>query len=612
MITTSIKSILNTLNKFWRNISFRKKLILYTSIILYIFILLFGLLIYNNAIRSFNKISEQSNIQRLQSLDEEIKNRLANYSAITSTLLLDINFQEKLEACPSTFADANEYDRELNQYFNALCSSSPIPSDWELYFTYARPTSAYSNIRPIGDAENALWYGQLTSHIRNTITWNLEPESSESPGRFTCAVGISNRKTRSLPAYFKMNINFTNITSVIYTAAEDIDGIFLLCAQDGTLLWCSQPDSSEYLDYILPYSGLSALSPITVSGSLGECSVIALDGEKYGYVLYCIQNSTTPMNNYLGFSRYFLVILSLIIILSLCTLIFSARVVDGRILALTADIKMMDENDLNYHADMTSLDEVGELSRAFSGLIQRIKVLIEHERQFEEERFELEIQALQAQINPHFLFNTLSIINLLAREIEADNISEALEALANFYYFSLNDGKKTTTMRDELTMLDNYLKICSIRYRNHLNIQKDIDPHALDYSIPKLIIQPFCENAVFHGFSPYSKRDPRLDIVVRLACDHLLIVISDNGKGMSEDELKLATETGFAISNVNRRIKMLYGEPYGVSISSMSDEGTKVYIKLGLCPETKNAEDFSLPEKENCREIPNFPRFDKK
>lgn len=327
--------------------------------------------------------------------------------------------------------------------------------------------------------------------------------------------------------------------------------------------------------------------PVTASGSLGERTVIALDGEKYGYMIFCVRDITSPMSRYMDFGKYFLVILGLIIILSLCILIFSARLVDGRIVTLTADIKAMDENALNYHADMTGLDEVGELSRAFSGLIDRIKTLIENERRFEEERFELEIQALQSQINPHFLFNTLSIINLLAREIEADNISESLEALANFYHFSLNDDKKITTLRDELTMLDYYLKICSIRYRNRLHVQKSIDSRALDYSIPKLIIQPFCENAVFHGFSPYSSKVPELAITVSLENNHLLIVVSDNGEGMSDGELKRATETGFAISNANKRIKMLYGEQYGVSVSSVPGEGTTVRIKLGLHPHSQ-------------------------
>ena len=141
-----------------------------------------------------------------------------------------------------------------------------------------------------------------------------------------------------------------------------------------------------------------------------------------------------------------------------------------------------------------------------------------------------------------------------------------------------------TTVSDELAILDNYLTICTIRYRNRLNVKKDIDPRALDCLIPKLIIQPFCENAVFHGFSPYSGKMPELVIMIRLETDHLLITISDNGEGMTESEVKRATENGFAVFNVSRRIQMLYGEQYGVSISSLPEKGTKVLIKLGLCP----------------------------
>lgn len=579
------KHFFTPLKRFWSNISFRKKTILYTSMILYIFILLFGLLLYSSAVSNMSKISDQSDLRRLQSLDEEIKIKLANYSAITSTLLLDRNLQEKLEECPASFSAAHEYDGELMDYLDALCASSPIPADWELYFTYGRPASTYSNLLSIDEAEGSGWYKLLTAQSRNTITWCLEPEASGTSGHFICTVGIKNRTTRAIPAYFKMSISFTPIISSVSEANEDVGGVFLLCAQDGTFLWCSENDGPDYSGYILPCGETAALSPVTISGNLGDRMVTALEGGKYGYTLFCIQDITSPATSYMEFSRYFLFILSLIIVLSLCILIVSSRLVDGRIVTLTADIKAMDENDLNYQADLSSQDEVGELSRAFSGLVERIRILIAQERRFEEERFELEVQALQAQINPHFLFNTLSIINLLAREIEADNISQALEALANFYHFSLNDDKKMTTVRDELAMLDNYLTICSIRYRNRLNVKKDIDPKALDYLIPKLIIQPFCENAVFHGFSPYSGKMPELAILVRLEADHLLITISDNGEGMSEDEVKRATENGFAISNVSRRIQMLYGGQYGVSISSLPSKGTKVLIKLGLCPE---------------------------
>lgn len=569
------------INRFWNNISFRKKTILYTSILLYIFILLFGLLIYNRAVHSMHEITESNTKQRLKSLDVEIKSKLSSYSTITSNLLLNLSFQEMLEECPGTFIESFEYDNELSEHLDSICQNSTVSADWELYFTYDRPTSTHSNIFSIEDAKDSAWYIRHNSQSRNTIIWSLESASSNGPHNLICTLGIRNRNTQTIPAYMKMNINLARIISPIREATKDINGIFLLYALDGTLLWCSENSDLDYSEYTLLYKNPSALEPITVSGNLGERTVTFLDGQKYGYQLFCVQNAATFMSNYMNFGQYFLVILSLIIILSLCILIFTAKLVDGRIIDLTADIQAMDEGDLNYQAD-TNLDEVGELSRAFSELIERIRTLIAQEREFEEALFEQEIQALQAQINPHFLFNTLSVINVLAREIEADNISEALEALANFYHFSLNDDKKITTIRDELTMLDSYLTICSIRYRNQLKIKKEIDPQSLDYLIPKLIIQPFCENAVFHGFVSNPEKEPEINISIKLENTCILVTVSDNGEGMSPAELKQATETGFAITNVHKRIQMLYGEQYGVSISSVQGIGTTVIIKLGL------------------------------
>ncbi len=576
-----------TASSFWRNISYRKKTILYTSIILYVFILVFGVLIYSRAVSSMNQMHLESTQQRLQSLDEELKAQFSGYSIITTTLLLDNNFQEKLAECPDSVGAATAFDYEIMEYLTALCSSTRYPTSWDLYYTYDRPEATGERLHLIHEAENTGWFSQLTAQRRNIITWRLELEEPDSPLHFSCSIGVENRKTGVIPAYFKMNVALEHLYPAIRTAADNVDGVFLLCSQDGQLLWSHGAGEQDYTSYILPYKTIEPLVPVDMNGSLGERTVIALDGGKYGYTIFCVQDNSYSLSRYMAFGSYFLLILCAVIILSLVLMRSSAGLVDGRIMALTADIKALDEADLNYLPDTTSQDEVGELSRAFSELVERIKLLIEHEHQFEEERFELEVEALQAQINPHFLFNTLSIINLLAREIEADNISQALEALANFYRYSLHDGDKMTSLEDELVMLDNYLTICAIRYRNQLQVSKKIDPQALECIIPKLILQPFCENAVFHGFSAGSGKTPSLSISAKRHSDHLLVSIIDNGDGMSHSELKKATKTGFAITNVHKRIQMLYGEEYGVTITSTPGQGTQVQIKLGLAVKDK-------------------------
>lgn len=580
------KQFFMPIKRFWNNISFHKKTILYASIILYFCILAFGMLIYNQAVESMDQIEEESTLQRIVILDENVKALFKNFEVVTNTLLLDANFQEKLETCPESMGEIMRYDKELANHLSALCNSVKSTAGWDLYFTYDRKAPTRENIHFLSNAEGNAWFSKLISQKRNVITWHLEQTSPAYNSYFICGLGIANRDTGYIPAYFKMAVDLSSVVSVIRPTTEQVDAVFLLCSQEGNIIW-SNNNSADYSDYILPYGkDTSFLEPVTVSGSMGQRTVVALDGGKYGYTIMCIYEPKDLFSQFMEFGRFFLFVLIVVILFSFVLLHASANIVTGRIRRLTTDVKTLDGTNLHYVADLTSKDEIGELSRAFSDLINRIKLLIEQERRHEEERFELEVEALQAQINPHFLFNTLSIINRLACNIEADNISQAINSLANFYRYALNDGKKMTTLRQELRMLDDYFAICAMRYSSEVKIQKDIDVQALDCVIPKLILQPFCENALFHGFSGEFKREPIISIGTKLEEDHLLIVIADNGVGMSANELQHAWETGFAIRNVHRRTQMLYGDQCGVSISSVPSQGTQVIIKIGLIDET--------------------------
>ncbi len=577
-----VRKLLAESKTIWRDISLRKKVILYTGTIMYIFTLLFGILIYSRANSSLEQITFESTQQQMKNLKSEIIATLDNYSARTLTLLLDSNFHEMLEQNPVSLSDRLDFNQNVSRYLSALCSSTPISSTWTLFTKNDDPIIRDNRIRPISEVYGTKWFEKLASQKRNMISWYLEPGSDLEEGRLLCSLGVENMKNGDINAYFQMSIDFSSIISPLKTAREEMRGAFLLYSQNGDFLWGSEEDSLKFADYVLPYGSADEFQTVSVSGSLGEHTVITLDGGKYGFTVYYIQDLISPMNSYMNFGNYFLIILAVIISLSLYVLLLSANVVDGRIINFTEEIKALDETTLDFTPDLTSKDEVGALSRAFFELIKRIKSSNEKLREVEDERFELEVAALQAQINPHFLFNTIAVIDFLAQDIEADDISQALESLANFYRYSLRDGKRMITVRDELAILDYYLTICTIRYQNQLDVRKDIDPGVLDFVIPKLILQPFCENAVFHAYSPDSPTSPQLSITAKVEEDHLLFIISDNGSGMSSDKLENATKNGFAIQNVQKRIQMLYGKEYGVSISSIPGEGTQVFIRLGF------------------------------
>lgn len=207
-----------------------------------------------------------------------------------------------------------------------------------------------------------------------------------------------------------------------------------------------------------------------------------------------------------------------------------------------------------------------------------------------------EIKALQNQINPHFLYNTLDCIRGMAIEQGADNIEEMTRALSGMFRYSISrKGKTKALMEEELANVNNYLRIQQYRFRNKINITETIDPAAKKCCVPKLLIQPIVENAVFYGLEPKTG-ERNLNIEAYCTGKKLIVKVEDNGVGMSFDKLRTINDamcsgvsigdngrgTQLGIVNVNERLKLLYGEEFGLRIFSCPKVGTTIEMVLPI------------------------------
>lgn len=207
-----------------------------------------------------------------------------------------------------------------------------------------------------------------------------------------------------------------------------------------------------------------------------------------------------------------------------------------------------------------------------------------------------EIKALQNQINPHFLYNTLDCIRGMAIEQGADNIEEMTRALSGMFRYSISrKGKTKTLMEEELANVNNYLRIQQYRFRNKINITETIDPAAKKCCVPKLLIQPIVENAVFYGLEPKTG-ERNLNIEAYCTGKKLIVKVEDNGVGMSFDKLRTINDamcsgvsmgdngrgTQLGIVNVNERLRLLYGEEFGLRIFSCPKVGTTIEMVLPI------------------------------
>lgn len=229
--------------------------------------------------------------------------------------------------------------------------------------------------------------------------------------------------------------------------------------------------------------------------------------------------------------------------------------------------------------------EVEVLSEHFNNMVQRIEELMSDIKDNEKYLRSYELNALRSQINPHFLYNTLDTIVWMAEFGDTDMVIKVTKSLANFFRLSLSGGKEMITVAEEVKHVSEYLMIQSVRYEDKLRYSFDISDDANELIVPKIILQPIVENSIYHGIKEKDGAG-EVKISAKIVGEGLVLCVADDGVGFSLDkdipkseDVKLG---GIGISNVDKRIKLYYGDVYGIKIKSKVGEGTLVTINLPI------------------------------
>jgi two-component system sensor histidine kinase YesM len=263
------------------------------------------------------------------------------------------------------------------------------------------------------------------------------------------------------------------------------------------------------------------------------------------------------------------------------------------------------KNDLQALMTSDNVDEITELGMSFNIMIGKIKELLDSKIKEQEELKKAELRALQAQINPHFLYNTLDTIIWMAESKKTDQVVKIVSALSKFFRISLSKGMDWITIGEEVERIKSYLTIQKMRYRDILDYKIEVDENVAENTILKLILQPLVENALYHGIK--NKRQKGMIIVRarRKSENEILLEVEDDGIGFTSEKLAqlraeldddsgdIKLESGFGIGNVNKRIRLYYGKPYGLSVQSEYTTGTCVTLvipaKMETAPENENS-----------------------
>jgi two-component system sensor histidine kinase YesM len=297
---------------------------------------------------------------------------------------------------------------------------------------------------------------------------------------------------------------------------------------------------------------------------------------------------------------------TILIVAALC-FVLAMAVVAGFTMSVTTPLSRLGElmeqaegGNLSVRAEASAgQDEVSRLSRRFNTMLARIQLLIEEVSTARTDKREAEFRALRAQINPHFLYNTLESINSMAKIDGSTEISRMVITLSKILRNSINLQKSLVTVRYELEQLENYLTIQQIRYENKYTYSLDIAPELLERTVLSFILQPLVENAIYHGIELKEGRGC-LKIAGRLTLSGMQFCVSDDGVGIPPgrlEEIRQRLEQrgnpdredeSYGVYNVQNRIRLTFGESYGLAFDSIEGLGTKVYVNLPVLEEKRN------------------------
>lgn len=350
------------------------------------------------------------------------------------------------------------------------------------------------------------------------------------------------------------------------------------------------PDTASNTPKTLPvsgteYSAAGLSNPVRIRANAGRTSYtvmsVFLSAAEWEMSVYVPDRQFSRPADLISLT-VFIMILVCFVLVYLSSLLFSRRMV-YRIEALRQNMRTVADGTLQVTVSSDCADEVGEMVRDFGRMVKQIDKLIQDNYASELNRKHAEMKALQAQINPHFLYNSLSLINWRAIRLHADDISEMAQLLSSFYRTTLNKGRNLISVADELLNVRSYTKIQLIMHSDSFDAVYHIDESLLSFQMPNLMLQPLVENAIVHGIENKENGRGLLTIACERDGTDILFTIEDNGVGIPQEAIHSLLENdskGYGLKNVHERARILFGEPYGLSIASVSGGGASIMLRI--------------------------------
>lgn len=573
------------------------------------YFVLISLLLLLFASFSYIRVSDISRTQvqysAKQAFDQAVtffEYKVSNLIRISEVVYFDENVQQILKQSREIYADDIYAQTADIMYLNSFLSNLKNKTDvyraaiyFPDWFPYAdqginflniddlRSTSDYERL--INSKDLVYWTG--VQEIPNDY-FNYDPARVISLLR---KIRNSNDLTEVL-GVIRLSVLESTIAEILSNAKTSPNNLVFLLNSHGEIVCSSNPEKAETL------SQNEILGRLPQDTQL-DWDRIEIDHKEDFVKTKGIENtdwkiiSIIPNEDILAQSRN---IRNLIIQIGLwiagfsCVIafLFSNSFV-RRIRLLAESMRRVQKGELGINLASKGQDEIDEVMDTFNYMLQRIRLLLDKQYQSGVNLKNAELKALQSQINPHFLYNTLELIGWKALDHKAPDIHILVTELARFYKLSLSQGQDFVSIADEIKHIQTYVNIQNMRFENSVRLVIDIDETLYTQSIVKITLQPLVENAIQHGFRKHDGQTPGIITVTgRLETPAvILLTLQDNGSGMCTKQLasllkapKQDTEHGYGVYNIDQRLKICYGGSFGLKYSLPPEGGVKVEIRI--------------------------------
>ena len=559
--------------------------IILISIILFIAV---NVIWYKNTSDIIYRNEMQSASSLLYQLNMRIENIFNSININSYPFLFDSDVREMLSVPPADEQARLENEEQIRNIFRQMKKNTTMICSVEFVGRYYNISSEMERSRV--DFERLReydWYLEFSDYYVDLITPVYKNDYIEKYN--TRVIGwarkLTGADTANTIGTFLIEISYPSIENVMREAMEKSGNRILVFDKRGNLYF--HPDSpqdksfsAEETDALLQ-KAKSGEDVFTFTGQRSEYTCLVERSAASGWYIVMMVNRQELLDSTRASVSQSLLLALFIALFSFVIAYALSQYITRPIHQLADTMKMVESNRLDVAVPVdTSVTEAEILSRGFNKMLSHIRELIGDIRRKEQEKNAIEIKMLQAQINPHFLYNILNVIRWKAVMHGEETISSMLLSLIRLLEFS---GKKTgtfVTIEKELEHASSYINLIRYQYQDDFEIVYDVDPEALSCYTVKFILQPLLENALFHGIEPLDEKGQIL-LSIRRNEDGICFVIEDNGVGMPEDiQHNLSAFRGLGLFNVCERLKKHYGEQSALQIESQKGAGTRISFQI--------------------------------